>query len=508
MFSNRCSKFTRVGWAVLALSLMGIWFGCAEEKAQIKPQTVAPSIVRDKSPEETYNEAMERMTAQDPEKAMALLKQTLAKAKDPAKFIEAHYNLGVLLLRKGDLEGAKKEFEQVVTQNPKHRDALVDLGVVLKSQHKYPEAIEVFRKGLKEVPRDPLLMNNLIVAYRLNKQYKEAENTSHRLLARAPTNVEAYKNMTLVYYDQGKWEMAELSCINAGKMLEQQRKKDPSLKDDPGIYNNLGMIYVRTGKYREALAEFNKALTVDPGYLDALINVGAIAHRFRDYPRAISAYEKVLTKDAHNEKALRGLAYASYGAGNTDKAIELLTKVIERKPDDAKSVYVLGVIHDTYLQAYAKAVTYYERYKSMKGNTIQPSDPVFTRLEAVKARMQMDAQAKAEEAKQKKEEEEKRKVSEKQTAGSRAQGEEKLKEILKGTSDEGAQPPANQNPDDKKPQEQKPVEPGKNSDPAKDQPKDQKAKDSIQGEGNKNTESAGKEPTGNKEKDSGEEKKP
>jgi len=419
--------------------------GCPEKKEVVKPDKMRP-VIKVSQPEEFYNQGVDALAANDSERALASFREAISRIKeDPAKLVDAHYNIGAILLKKGDLNGARSAFSKALELKPDHRDALVNLGVVLKRTKDYAGAIKHYREALKKVPRDPLIMNNLIVAYRLNKQYAEAEKTGHHLLARAPSNVEAYKNMTLIYYDQGKYEMAELLCINAGKMLEKQREKDKSVKDDPGIFTNLGMIYMKMGKVREALTQFGKALQVDPDSRDALINTGAIAHRYRDYARAIASYDRVLKLQPGNPIALKGMAYAYFGSGNADKAIEFFQKVQQADPKDLKVIFMLGECYYTYKSDWQNALKYYRGYKVKMGSALDKSDPVDNRIQMAEAKLQMAEQVKKDEEEARRKEEERKKAldrTKQERADDKAEGEKKLKDILKTQEGEEPPPPA------------------------------------------------------------------
>ena len=461
--------------AVLAAAAF-LTTGCPETKEVVKPDKML-TVIKVSQPEEFYNQGVDALAANQPDRALASFREAVSRIKeDPQKLVDAHYNIGAMLLKKGDLAGARKAFTDALKLKPDHRDALVNLGVVLKRGQDYAGAIKHYREALKKVPRDPLIMNNLIVAYRLNKQYAEAEKTGHRLLARAPSNVEAYKNMTLIYYDQGKYEMAELLCINAGKMLEKQREKDKTVKDDPGIYNNLGMIYMKMGKVRDALAQFGKALKVDPNSRDALINTGAIAHRYRDYTRAIASYQKVLGLQPQNPIALKGMAFAYFGSGNADKAIEYFKKVNQADPKDLKILFNLGECFYTYKHDYQQAIKYYRVYKVKMGSALESSDIVHNRIQMAETKLQMAEQVKKDEeaaqAEARRKEEERKKALERtkqEEETEKKRREEKVRELLKSQEKEEPPPPAEG--DEKKPEEGDKKEEGKKAE------KDEKAKE-------------------------------
>jgi len=423
----------KITWSVIGLCWM--WVGCAEKKEVVK---VAPQVTtRAVQPEEIYNQAVAALQAGKLEEATAKLQQAIGKwNKEPRRLADAYYNLGVIAMKRRDWDTARRHLAKVVELQPTHRDALLNLGVVLKEKHDYQAAIKHYQQALKKVPRDALVMNNLIMLYRLSKQYKQAEKTGHLLLARAPNNVEAYKNMTLIYYDQGKYKMAELLCINAGKMLEKKRQQDPKVKDDPGIYANLGMIYLKLGKTKKALAQFHKALEVDPSHRDALLNIGAIAHRFRDYATCQKVYQKVLDRHPDDITALRGLAYAVYGSGKAKEAIALFEKVVKKAPEDKRAVYILGDIYYTFLHDYQKAIQYFNRYRAAMGRALAKDDPVHNRLQAAQAKLQMATQLKKEEEEARRREEQKRrkalKKSQAESPAQKKEGQEKLREMLKG----------------------------------------------------------------------------
>ncbi len=490
----------RMNHSILTIVVITAVFvtGCPEKKVVVKPDTKVQKVVKIKPAEAYYNDGLAAIEAGKLDQGLALLKQSLTKYKgNDGKLVDAHFNIGVVLMKQNDLDGAAAAYAEAIKIRPEHRQALLNLGVVYRRQNKFDKAIALYREALKKIPRDPKLMNNLIVVYRLNKEYKKAVKTGYKLLARAPTNVEAYKNMTLIYYDQKEFKKAELLAINAGKMLEKLRKEDKSIPEDAGIYNNLGMIFIGQKRFREAQSQFEKALKIDPNYNEALINIAAMAHRFRDYQRASKAYEQVLSKDRNNLIAIKGLAFAVFGMGDGKKSLELFEKVLQREPKDAQSIYTVGLIQDSLLRNYAKAVEYYKRYKKVVGK-VSKSDPVHNRLQGAQARLEMARQMKADQAeddlKQRKEEEKKRKeraaAARKDTTKGKA-GQQKLQDMLKAGEDaepaptegetqpdagiEGSKDKAADKPKDKAADKPKDKTADKPKDKAADKPKDKTA---------------------------------
>ena len=70
-------------------------------------------------------------------------KRKLSKEDEAAN---AHYKLGLQLLKHGDRNAAEEQFRKVWTENATHVDSGVQLGFVLLEKKEYKEALEVFTK--------------------------------------------------------------------------------------------------------------------------------------------------------------------------------------------------------------------------------------------------------------------------------------------------------------------------------------------------------------------------
>src|ERR1700685_3121177 len=61
----------------------------------------------------------------------------------------------------GQLDEARKLYEQVLRLQPKNYDALNQLGLVLAAQGEAPRGIQLIKRALEAVPRSPGALNNL-----------------------------------------------------------------------------------------------------------------------------------------------------------------------------------------------------------------------------------------------------------------------------------------------------------------------------------------------------------
>ena len=96
------------------------------------------------------------------------------------------------------------------------------------------------------------------------------------------------------YFEKGNYDYDTGRCKEAvadyAKSIELNSKY-------PEVYNNRAYTYMRMGDYKNALTDLNKALEIDPNYINALMNRGDIHNYYFeiDKGKAIADYEKIIS---------------------------------------------------------------------------------------------------------------------------------------------------------------------------------------------------------------------
>jgi tetratricopeptide (TPR) repeat protein len=106
--------------------------------------------------------------------------------------------------------------------------------------------------------------------------------------------------------------------------------------------SNLGAALSRTGRYEEAIAEYRKALEVDPGNTPVRLNLGLAYYKTSEIPAAAEELAKAVKQQPSNRQAVFLLADCDLRLGEYKKVIELLEPLEKGSPDDKALAYLLG----------------------------------------------------------------------------------------------------------------------------------------------------------------------
>jgi tetratricopeptide (TPR) repeat protein len=147
--------------------------------------------------------------------------------------------------------------------------------------------------------------------------------------------------------DYGKQELAEnLKGLEALGYVKGDKKDDVppaagATADSPEIHDNLARIHAREGRLDEAVAEFEKALALNPHDADALLGLAGIASLRGNRPRAEHLTQVALASNPDFPPALAQLAELRRDAGDLGEAIRLYREALAL--DDASPALYLGL---------------------------------------------------------------------------------------------------------------------------------------------------------------------
>jgi tetratricopeptide (TPR) repeat protein len=213
---------------------------------------------------------------------------------------------------------------------------LVARGREAYERRNYADATSAFENAIARCGADEPLLLALAQSRLFARQVPAALDTLERLLALNGRNVDALKLKARALYLAGRDADAE-RVLNAAAALAPG--------DDEIVYD-LGRIYYQQNRYRDAAAQFQRAITLNPRSHKAYDNLGLTTEALGDVPQAIRHYLKAIDlvhKDhPHYDVVYANLADLMLKLGEYWKAFDLAAEAAQRNPDDARNLFLTG----------------------------------------------------------------------------------------------------------------------------------------------------------------------
>ncbi len=267
-------------------------------------------------------------------------------------FAQAHFSLGNLYLRQGELQKSKDQYLLALKLDPRVKRAHLNLGNVYFNEGNYSLAEKEFSEEIKLYPRNEKAYNNLSTLYRLERDYPRAIEYAEKALQAKPYYLKAYFNLFLAYRRAEKFSLAESTLVKVARL-----QPPPA-----GIEFYRGILYQTQGRTEEALKEYQLLLSQKENTQEREFNVGLI-----------------FSQDDPAKEGLKGLqAYAAYNSGiiyiqqrKLELAEKSLTRSTELKPDFAEAYSSLAHIYDS-RKEYRKGIE-----QLRKASELSPNNPAY-----------------------------------------------------------------------------------------------------------------------------------
>jgi len=258
----------------------GLALGGADEpgKSAIEPLASITAEARTRGNEiDALNAlARDRMAAGEHAGALDALRRALNLTPDaPA----AHGNLALALWRNKCAPLAEIHCRRAISLNPDYIPAYRILAELLR-QRNAPDTLACYHRLLELDPKDYMAHNN--VGLFLNKLGRrgEADAAFGRALELRPGNPHIRFNQLMVRPNGDLLEA--IDCC---------RRALAERPNDPDVLVNLAIVLQFSGRYDEALAEYQRAIAIAPAHLGARFNLSLLLLLRGDYARGWVEYE-------------------------------------------------------------------------------------------------------------------------------------------------------------------------------------------------------------------------
>jgi tetratricopeptide (TPR) repeat protein len=209
----------------------------------------------------------------------ALMRQRLERS--PGDFL-ANYNLGDLLLSRGQAADAVPYFERAWKAAPRNVIAATELGVALMSTSKVQEAKLQFQRALDIDPAFTDARYDLASAEAAAGEFEAAVADFQKVLSERPGDTAALEHLgeaVMLWGDQ---------LANAGKFEAAVKRYEDAIRlrpVDAGLRMNLGVALARLGRLQDARTQLEMALRYDPALQAARQALAALDARQRESPK-------------------------------------------------------------------------------------------------------------------------------------------------------------------------------------------------------------------------------
>ena len=154
-----------------------------------------------------------------------------------------------------------------------------------------------------------------------------------------------------------------------GKHFEAEKKFKEILQVEPEHFQShvqLGMLYKKQERYRDAVVEFKKALTIQPNSL-AHKNLGIIYSKLGENRKAVKEFEAAIkiNPNLENIHYLLGKILFHNKLENHQRVIEEFKKALKANPQRWEASFALGLVYKSQ-KLYREAIPFFEEVVALK----------------------------------------------------------------------------------------------------------------------------------------------
>ncbi len=220
-----------------------------------------------------------------------------------------------------DYKQAETAFRQAVEEDPDNWEALTFLARSLAEQDKYAEAKVYFEAAREKAPDDEKRM-----------QVKEMQRG--------------------YFVEHAKYGITALSTDNFKEAIYQFDMATSIYDEDPVGWVNLGVAYSNSEATDavpepqvKALEAFQKAVEVDPTYVEGWRNLGISYRNAGNLAKAQEAFAKIVEVAPDDVDGLMALGDVSFTLEDYDKALESFARAADLEPEDYDLQFSLGAAY-------------------------------------------------------------------------------------------------------------------------------------------------------------------
>lgn len=282
--------------------------------------------------------------------------------------VERALDKAVALHKAGDLAGAIRAYEAILTRHPRRADVRSNLGAAFAQSGRYQEAIREYKQSLAADGRNTAIRFNLALAFYKAAGFAEAATELRQVIAAQPGHSAAVLLLAdcLLRLGEDKKVIELLAPLEAGFAGDQafayllgtafindrQFEKGQALidrilsgGDSAAAHVLLGAAHLMTQDHQSALREFERALELNPKAPTLHALYGRALLMSGDTERAGQAFRRELEISPNDFEANLHLGILLKKEAKNDEAMSFLQRAAQVRPNDVNARYHIAGIY-------------------------------------------------------------------------------------------------------------------------------------------------------------------
>ena len=273
--------------------------------------------------------------------------------------IKQSYSLGMEFYKGGQKELARKKFDDIVRARPKDGEGYFFRGLASAELNEYDLAIEDYDAAIKLQPGHVASYTGRALAYIKLRDFRRAIADCDAALKLKKDYVDAYRLKAIAEAKDGRFSQAVQDCdkfialspgkglsevltvrgfakFKLGKVRDAMENFEAAIKyapKDGSVYANVAQCHYLLHDYAGTIALCDQALHWSPRHVGALILRGRCRAQSADYKKALADFNKAVTVDPSPE-SYRSRADVYLSLKNYSAAAADLEEVIRLSPGD------------------------------------------------------------------------------------------------------------------------------------------------------------------------------
>jgi tetratricopeptide (TPR) repeat protein len=215
------------------------------------------------------------------------------------------------------------------------------------------QGVNTARKAVDLDPKNAEARATLILAYDRAGQYDAAIEAGRQATELDKANADAFAFLAEAYADKLPLDPRAHAAADTAVKLNG---------DSVFAHRNLGYVLETEGDYREAAAEYMKAITLAPTLAPLFMDLGRVYYiKLEKLDEAVSALRRATELDPNNPQAHTELGRCYYTRGDFLNALASLQRAIAADPKYATAYGYLGWVYYFGLHQYEKAIPQFQK---------------------------------------------------------------------------------------------------------------------------------------------------